>query len=188
LTLPNGGVISEVGGAFSGAIRLEPSGASSSTQALLIYPTTFDGNHIHLTAAGGETDLYLGSDSQYVKVDHSGDIVVGTLGANTSTWTFGTDGSTTLPIGVSIDQDNGSQFPRIVADTGKAFSLQGQGSTGSAALAWFETESTSSQYAAVGVSKGGGEDLANVVLIAGSSTPELKVWRFDETGTLTFPH
>ena len=120
---------------------------------------------------------------------------VGTLGTvasmnltvNSNTWAFAGDGSTTLPIGVSIDQDNGTYYPRIIADTGKAFSLQGQGSTGSAAIAWFETESTSSQYAAVGVSKGGGEGLANVVLIAGSSTPELKVWRFDETGTTTFP-
>lgn len=97
LTLPNGGVISEVGGAFGGAIRLEPSGASSSTQALVIYPTgSVDGNHIHLTAGGGGTDLYLGDDDQYVKVDHSGTIVVGTLGATTSTWTFGTDGVLTL--------------------------------------------------------------------------------------------
>ena len=334
LTLPNSGIISD----GMGAIRLEPSGASSSTQALLIYPTVQDGNHIHLTAGGGETDLYLGSDIQYVKVDHSGSIVVGTVGANTSTWTFGidgtltlpldssiqtigdesfarlrwlptggdgsstetavivasngvsiltddpnnentwlfgtdglltlpsgnirignafgadaimantgtnfgivsqgsgssilqwiddisdstaiagiavnsmysstgsvqiytgavgltpqhawtfgADGSTTLPIGVSIDESNGSQFPRIVADSGKAFSLQGQGSTGSAAISWLDYESTSSQYAAVGVSKGGGEGLANVVLTAGASTPTLKVWRFDETGTLTFP-
>jgi hypothetical protein len=109
------------------------------------------------------------------------------LEAGSKEWTFGGDGSTTLPIGVSIDESNGSQFPRIVADTGKAFSLQGQGSTGSAAIAWLDYESTSSQYAAVGVSKGGGEGLANVVLTAGASTPTLKVWRFDETGALTFP-
>ena len=98
LTLPNGSSISD----GMGAIRLEPLGASSSTQALLIYPTVIDGNHIHLTAAGGETDLYLGNDSQYVKVDHSGTIVVGTLGANTSTWTFGTDGVLTLSTASTI--------------------------------------------------------------------------------------
>jgi hypothetical protein len=102
-------------------------------------------------------------------------------------WTFGADGSTTLPNGVSIDEYYGSQFPRIVADTGKAFSVQGQGSTGSAALAWMESASTSSQYAAVGVSKGGGDNLANVVITAGASTPTLKVWRFDENGRLTLP-
>jgi hypothetical protein len=91
LTLPNGAIISE----DLGAIRLEPANASSSTQALLIYPTIADGNHIHLTAGGGDTDLYLGNDDYYVKVDHSGDIVVGTYSTatTTSTWTFGTDGS-----------------------------------------------------------------------------------------------
>jgi hypothetical protein len=93
LTLPNGSIISENGN----AIRLEPNGVSSSTQALLIYPTGEAGNHIHLTAGGGTTDLYLGNDTQYVKVDNSGTIVVGTLGANTSTWTFGTDGELTFP-------------------------------------------------------------------------------------------
>jgi hypothetical protein len=93
-TLPGGSVIKDGMGQF----RFEPSGASSSTQALLIYPTgSVDGNHIHLTAGGGGTDLYLGDDDQYVKVDHSGTIVVGTLGATTSTWTFGTDGMLTLP-------------------------------------------------------------------------------------------
>jgi hypothetical protein len=94
LTLPAGGIISENGN----TIRLEPNGVSSATQALLIYPTGEAGNHIHLTAGGGTTDLYLGNDTQYVKVDNSGTIVVGTLGANTSTWTFGTDGSLTFPV------------------------------------------------------------------------------------------
>ena len=104
-TLPGGSVISD----SMGSLRLEPTGVTSSaTQALLIYPTVQDGNHIHLTAGGGETDLYLGSDSQYVKVDHSGDIVVGTLGANTSTWTFGTDGNLTLPVGGDILDITGS--------------------------------------------------------------------------------
>jgi hypothetical protein len=182
LTLPSSSTISD----GTGAIRLEPAGVSSSTQALLIYPTAQDGNHIHLTAGGGETDLYLGNDSQYVKVDHSGTIVIGTLGANTSTWTFATDGSTTLPIGVSIDEYNGSHFPRIVADPGKAFSVQGQGSTGSVALQWIETESTSSQIAQVGLNKFG-DGLAKVVLTAGTSTNEMKIWEFAADGSLTFP-
>ena len=55
-----------------------------------------------MTAGGGETDLYLGSDSQYVKVDHSGTVVIGTVGATTSTWTFGTDGVLTLSTASTI--------------------------------------------------------------------------------------
>lgn len=101
-------------------------------------------------------------------------------------WTFGSDGSTTLPIGVSIDEYYGSHFPRIVADTGKAFSVQGQGSTGSVALQWIETESTSSRIAQVGLNKFG-DGLAKVTLAAGTSTNTMKLWRFDSTGILTLP-
>jgi len=137
--------------------------------------------HAYMTAG---TDMRLRSGTGQVTITINHEVP----NATPQVWTFGNNGSTTLPIGVSIDESNGSHFPRIVADAGKAFSLQGQGNTGSAAIAWFDYESTSSQYAAVGVSKGGGGGLANVVLTAGSSTPTLKVWRFDETGALTFPN
>ena len=99
LTLPEGGVISN----NYGVIRLKPAGASTETQALLIYPTAEDGDHVHLTAGGGTTDLYLGNDDQFVKVDHSGTVVVQTYSIDTtSTWTFGTDGTLTLPDGSGV--------------------------------------------------------------------------------------
>jgi hypothetical protein len=98
ITLPQGGFISEDSNAYDGSIKLKPSGGSTATQALVIYPTGVDGDHIHLTADGGTTDLYLGSDSQFVKVDHSGTIAIGTNGSSTlRQWTFGTDGTTTFP-------------------------------------------------------------------------------------------
>jgi hypothetical protein len=102
------------------------------------------------------------------------------------TWAFGTDGALTLPIGVSIDSSVSSLYPKIIADSGKLFSVQGQGSTGSAALAWSVDPNADTQYAAVGVSRGG-DDLAKVVLTAGNTTATLKVWKLDETGAFTFP-
>jgi hypothetical protein len=76
LTLPAGGVISE-GGGLSGAIKLRPAGGANANQALLIYPTAGgEGDHIHLTAGGGSTELYLGNDSRYVKLVNGGDIAV----------------------------------------------------------------------------------------------------------------
>jgi hypothetical protein len=108
-------------------------------------------------------------------------------GADAHGWTFGTDGSLTLPIGVSIDSSVSALYPKIIADSGKLFSVQGQGSTGSAALAWSLNPNTDTQYAAVGVNKGGGDDLAKVVLTAGNTTATLKVWKFDQTGAFTFP-
>lgn len=96
LTLPTGGIIFDNDGPGGGWLSIAPANASTG-QALVIYPTQQDGNHIHLTANGNDTDLYLGNDDQYVKVDHSGTVVIGTLGNNTSTWIFGTDGSITFP-------------------------------------------------------------------------------------------
>ena len=90
-----------------------------------------------------------------------------------------------MPIGVTIDEYYGSHFPRIVADTGKAFSVQGYGSTGSVALQWAETASTSSHIAQVALNRFNG--IASVTLTAGTSTNDMKLWGFDETGTLTLP-
>jgi len=84
LTLPSGGTITE-GGGLSGAIRLTPAGGANANQALVIYPTVNpDGDHLHLTAGGGTTELYLGNDNQYVKVGkgapYNGTIVIATTG------------------------------------------------------------------------------------------------------------
>jgi len=84
LTLPAGGNISE-GGGLTGAIRLTPAGGANANQALLIYPTAqVEGDHIHLTAGGGTTELYLGSDLHYVKLGkgapYNGTIVIAATG------------------------------------------------------------------------------------------------------------
>jgi hypothetical protein len=81
----------------------------------------------------------------------TGTFVVGVAG--TRSWTFGTSGSLTLPIGVSIDSSVSALYPKIIADSGKLFSVQGQGSTGSAAMAWSLNPNTDTQYAAVGVNQ-----------------------------------
>ena len=84
LTLPQGGNISE-GGGLTGAIRLTPSGGANANQALLIYPTAVgEGDHIHLTAGGGTTELYLGNDTHYVKLGkgagYNGTIIITATG------------------------------------------------------------------------------------------------------------
>jgi len=106
-------------------------------------------------------------------------------------WQFGEDGDTVFPNNVSINYSGGNiQFPRIIADSGKAFSVQGQGTSGSAALSWTVDPDAAGQYAAVAVSKGGGDNLAKVVIQAQSNSGDdatAKTWRFDETGALTLP-
>ena len=169
-TLPDGAEISS----GMGAIRLTPSGASSSTQSLVIYPTAGDGNHIHLTAGGGETDLYLGSDIQYVKVDHGGSIVIGAVGANTSTWTFGTDGVLTLSTASTILGN--SSDPNVYIET----------ATTSTTSTWtFGTDGVLTLPAATPVIKGGGTG-TDVTVVAGTGTNN-KIWTFSGDGGLTFP-
>jgi hypothetical protein len=105
-------------------------------------------------------------------------------------WTFGTNGSLTLPIGVSIDNNVDPLYPKIIADSGKLFSVQGQGTSGSAALSWTVNPAAAGQYAAVAVSRAGGDNLAKVVIQAQSNSGDVgtaKLWKFDETGNLTFP-
>lgn len=111
-TLPEGGTIGE-GGGISGAIKLTPSGGANEYQALLIYPTAGapEGDHIHLTAGGGTTELYLGSDSQYVKLLNGGDIEIRASQTqspyNTAAWGFGADGAISTTDSLIINVPNG---------------------------------------------------------------------------------
>jgi hypothetical protein len=105
-TLPAGGVISE-GGGLSGAIKLTPAGGANANQALLIYPTGFaEGDHIHLTAGGGSTELYLGDDYHYVKLVSNGFVVIkADDGVNGAAWGFSPDGTTTIPGDIKSDSN-----------------------------------------------------------------------------------
>jgi len=117
--------------------------------------------------------------------------IAGNIVKNGYTWTFGTDSTTTFPSNISIDYSgNNVQFPRIIATSGKAVSLQGQGNIGSAALAWTVDPDAAGQYAAVAVTRAG-DNLAKVILQAQSDSGDAgtaKIWKFDETGNITLPN
>jgi hypothetical protein len=131
--------------------------------------------------------MYLNADSvNLLYANTNVTLRANSIGTNKD-WNFGNTGSLTFPIGISIDNSVDPLYPKIIADSNLLFSVQGQGANGSAALAWSLNPNTDTQYAAVGVNKGGGDNLAKVVLTAGNTTPELKVWKFDETGNLTLP-
>jgi hypothetical protein len=106
LTLPQGGTITE-GGGISGAIRLTPAGGANANQALLIYPTGFaEGDHIHLTAGGGSTELYLGDDFHFVKLTSDGFVVIkADDGVNGAVWGFSPDGTTSIPGDIKSDSN-----------------------------------------------------------------------------------
>jgi len=83
LTLPGGGEITsnqitnEVFGTTTTSLTLVPGGATEAGQRLEIYATVGgEGNHLHLTAGESPTALYLGNDSQYVRLGSTGEIEV----------------------------------------------------------------------------------------------------------------
>ena len=111
--LPGGGTITENVYGFAGSIRLKPIGGSA-TQYLEIAPTgSADGDHVHLMAGGGTTELFLGDDNQYVKLASNGAIVVNSANVslgNSAQWTFGIDGNLTLPgNSFTVNYADGSQ-------------------------------------------------------------------------------
>ena len=142
--------------------------------------------NVSLSVAG---DITLGGN---IRSEGNINIEINLSDSTLRRWQFGEDGDTVFPTNISINYSGGNvQFPRIIADSGKAFSVQGQGSTGSAAMAWTVDPDAASQYAAVSVSRAGGDNLAKVVLQAQSDSGDAgtaKTWKFNETGTLTLPN
>jgi len=88
------------GGAF------RPDGSTTTNQVLKIVPTNNErGDHIHLVSGNiGITSIFLGDDTQYIRTQADGAMVIGTADAypdevntNSNRWIFNTDGSTTFP-------------------------------------------------------------------------------------------
>lgn len=64
-------------------------------------------SHLHIDSPDNNTyDLIFGDDSKYVRVDHTGTVVIGNNG-DSNTWTFALDGSLTIPGLLSINDNIG---------------------------------------------------------------------------------
>ena len=203
LTLPNGGTITE-GGGISGAIKLTPSGGANVYQALLIYPTgNAEGDHIHLTAAGGTTELYLGSDNHYVKLASGGVVrIQADNGVNSSAaWTFDTAGNidTQQALGIKVPDGVPSSVTAITMTTASwelnpRSNLATTGGSGTGLTVNItETSGYASAIAIAAAGTGytagdvitvtsGTSSAAFIIAVAGRNT-----WQFGEDGSLTFP-
>lgn len=122
LTLPSSSTIKEVAAPIVGnAILLTPSGGNESSQALKIYPTELgDGDHVHLTANGGNTELYLGDDNHYVKLVNGGNVEIRSddMAGNTAVWSFGTDGNLTVPGNITMGPGSGRLLSVVTPEPG----------------------------------------------------------------------
>jgi hypothetical protein len=75
-------------------------------QYVKLRPTTnLDQTHIHIEAGNvNNADLYLGDDDRFVKIDHTGPVVIGVpASATTSNWTAPSDGGPTTYIMIDTD-------------------------------------------------------------------------------------
>jgi hypothetical protein len=79
-----------------------------------------DGRHLHFdTTDNSEFDLMIGDDSKFIQLHHEGNIVIQTVDTETDTtqtWSFGIDGSFSIPSGQPILFGNGNS--RIQAGMG----------------------------------------------------------------------
>jgi len=102
LTIVHGSKIREVASPIPGnyALALAGTGQVSPDQQLLVYPTSLDANHLHLTSGNlYNTELFLGNDNLYVKLANTGNVVVNTDDGvgNTAQWNFDAFGNLTVP-------------------------------------------------------------------------------------------
>ncbi len=66
-------------------------------------------SHFHIMKGGQQAiDLFLGDDSNYVKLPDTGGVEIATQNFNQYSWIFGTDGDLTLPVGGDIKDSTGT--------------------------------------------------------------------------------
>jgi hypothetical protein len=194
LTLPRGGVVYETnipdGGLNGNTIALKPSGGTNADQQLLIYPTTNDANHLHLTSGNlYSTELFLGDDNLYVKLANTGNIVVNSNdgAGNAAQWTFGTDGNLTVPGGMTVSGNTNvlsSQTALLQPTDNIPLSLISSGTNGATTLFWAEDFANlmTSNIAAIYTPLQGSQ---TVRIVTGSNGGNIAIYDFDTDGTFT---
>jgi hypothetical protein len=187
LTLPNGSTIGDAD-TFAGV----PITTSRGTILLGNQAECAGGeSHFHIMKGGQQAiDLFLGDDSNYVKLPSTGGVEIATQNFNQYSWIFGTDGNLTVPSGnMTIGTLNGSEG--IQGSTNTAVGILSQGSSGSSNLQWLDDLEEPTAVAAVSVNSPLGEGDGKVQIITGAFDPENPSiehsWTFTNSGELVFP-
>jgi len=190
LTLPGGGTITEANVGVADALILTPANVSYSDQQLRIYSTgqPADANHLHLTTGNLHTsELYLGDDNYFVKLNNNGNIQIRAATQSlsaTASWMFSTDGKLAFPNNSAFDGQTltdhatGANYTLKIANGGVAGSKFAIG-TGSASFGIANDALNHAEDGYVPYSVTASR-INLTVLGAGS-------WVFDNTGNLTVP-
>jgi hypothetical protein len=149
-------------------------------------------SHIHLVAGDPvTTDIYLGDDDQYVKIEKDGgDVVIGT-DTNTKHWTFDTSGILTFPSGMTMGNTGAGD---VIETTANSFiGILAQGSVGGVGVQWVNDYSNPTSVAGMILnSPFAANNTGAVQLITGAIDPSgptsiEHTWTFGANGSITFP-
>jgi hypothetical protein len=194
LTLPLNSVVYETnipdGGLSGSAIALKPPGGTNDDQQLLIYPTTNDANHLHLTSGNlYSTELFFGSDDLYVKLANTGNIVINSNDGigNSAQWTFDTTGNLTTPGGMIINGNTntiGTQTALLQAANDLPLSFIASGANGLVTSFWAEDFANlmTSNIAAIYTPL---QNTQTVRIVTGSNGGNIAIYDFDNQGMFT---
>ena len=149
-------------------------------------------SHIHLVAGDPvTTDIYLGDDDQYVKIERDGgDVVIGT-NTNTNHWTFDTSGILTFPSGTTMGNTGIGDV--IEATANSTISIVAQGSSAAVGVQWVNDYNNPTSVAGmIFNSPFDANNTGAVQLITGSLDPSDPTsiehsWTFGANGSITFP-
>ena len=174
---------------------------------MLIYPTAGGvGDHVHLTAGGDSTELYLGNDLQYVELVEGGNIQVQAFQPTSpyasSAWTFGTDGaiSTTDPLIIKVPNGIPTGVGAIASTTGSweqnpAANLATTGGSGTGLRVSVTHTGGYASAIAITVAGTGYLDGELITVTSGGSSASFIIavtgtrsWTFGSDGSLTFPN
>jgi len=194
LSLPLNSVVYETnipdGGLSGSAIALKPTGGTNADQQLLIYPTTNDANHLHLTSGNlYSTELFFGNDNLYVKLANTGNVVINSNNGigNSAQWTFDTTGNLTTPGGMIINGNTntiGTQTALLQAANDLPLSFIASGANGSVTSFWAEDFANlmTSNIAAIYTPL---QNTQTVRIVTGSNGGNIAIYDFDDQGMFT---
>jgi len=192
LTIVHGSQIQEVASPVPGnyALALRGTGSISPDQQLLVYPTSIDANHLHLTSGNlYNTELFLGNDDLYVKLANTGNVVVNTNDGvgNTAQYTFDSTGNLTLPGGMTINGDIntlGSQTALLQPTDDLPLSFIASGANGTVTSFWAEDVANlmSSNIAAVYTPL---QNTQTVRIVTGTNGGNIAIYDFDKDGVFS---
>jgi hypothetical protein len=180
-----GGTITEANVGLADALILTPANISYPGQQLRIYSTgsVVEGNHLHLTTGNlYATELYLGDDNYFVKLDNTGNVGIRATTqslSSTALWTFDPTGNLTFPGGMTIGSFENSS---IIIQANAAITLGTYDTLGQTFIGWseFTDEPGNIAGASFNVTQPGAVTIATGY--AGTNA-----WTFHANGSTTSP-